>query len=73
MQSADLLDSLYSDAVDVGLYYRISEDIDELAPGVARQEEDCRKLADLRSWSGSKVYQGNDVALKVPNPVGRGT
>ncbi|MDA8046846.1 MAG: recombinase family protein, partial [Actinomycetota bacterium] len=47
--------------MDIGLYSRISEDLDGTGLGVARQEEDCRKLADLRGWSVSKVYQDNDV------------
>ena len=34
----------------VGLYARISDDQDGAGLGVARQEQDCRKLAELRGW-----------------------
>jgi len=57
--------------MDVGLYSRISEDLDGSGLGVAPQEEDCRKLADLRGWPVSRVYQDNDVSpfkAKVVRP-----
>ena len=50
----------------IGLYTRISEDIDGGRLGVARQEADCRKLASLRGWTVAGVYTDNDVsAFKV--------
>jgi DNA invertase Pin-like site-specific DNA recombinase len=72
IQSADLPeDRLEFVTVEVGLYTRISEDLEGSGLGVARQEEDCRKLADLRGWSVSRVYQDNDVSAfktKVVRP-----
>lgn len=35
------------------------------------QEDDCHKLADVRGWSVSKLYQDNDVSVlkeKVVRP-----
>ena len=50
----------------IGLYTRISEDLDGAGLGVARQETDCRKLASLRGWEVAGVYTDNDVsAFKV--------
>jgi site-specific DNA recombinase len=40
--------------------------------GVARQAEDCRKLADLRSCAVSKVYQDNDVSAYKTKVVRHG-
>lgn len=53
----------------VGAYVRISEDADGLALGVARQEADCRKLADLRGWTIAEVYSDNDVSAYKPRVV----
>lgn len=50
----------------IGLYTRISEDLDGAGLGVTRQEADCRKLASLRGWTVAGVYTDNDVsAFKV--------
>jgi site-specific DNA recombinase len=55
----------------VGLYTRISEDIAGEGLGVARQEQDCRVLADRRGWTVAGVYEDNDVSAfttKVKRP-----
>ncbi|MEU3600608.1 recombinase family protein [Streptomyces sp. NPDC006798] len=46
----------------VGIYSRISRDDEGDQLGVARQREDCERLADLRSWHAVKVYEDNDVS-----------
>jgi DNA invertase Pin-like site-specific DNA recombinase len=46
----------------VGAYVRISEDLDGLGLGVARQEEDCRALAERRGWTVTDVFRDNDVS-----------
>jgi DNA invertase Pin-like site-specific DNA recombinase len=48
--------------VRVGVYLRISDDIEGLAKGVGRQESDCRKLAKQRGWTVAKVYSDNDIS-----------
>ncbi|MFG2790088.1 recombinase family protein [Streptomyces sp. NPDC048419] len=46
----------------MGIYTRISRDDEGEALGVARQQRDCERLADLRSWQPVKVYEDNDVS-----------
>ncbi|MGD0082489.1 MAG: recombinase family protein [Acidimicrobiales bacterium] len=46
----------------VGLYTRISEDIAGEGLGVARQEQDCRALAERRGWTVAGIYEDNDVS-----------
>ncbi|MFJ7340943.1 recombinase family protein [Streptomyces sp. NPDC101110] len=46
----------------VGVYTRISRDDEGEALGVARQQRDCERLADLRSWQVVKAYEDNDVS-----------
>ncbi|MYX25170.1 recombinase family protein [Streptomyces sp. SID8381] len=53
----------------VGIYTRISRDDEGDALGVARQRQDCERLADLRSWQAVKVYEDNDVSAFMPNVV----
>ncbi|MGW0763041.1 recombinase family protein [Streptomyces sp. NPDC002814] len=53
----------------VGIYTRISRDDEGDALGVARQREDCERLADLRSWQAVKVYEDNDVSAFKRNVV----
>ena len=48
--------------VRAGLYVRISEDRDDLAAGVGRQEQDCRALAKARGWDVAEVYTENDTS-----------
>src|SRR4051812_20662416 len=44
------------------VYVRISADPTGRALGVARQEEDCRSLAQRRGWKVGEVYADNDVS-----------
>ncbi|MFC8654274.1 recombinase family protein [Streptomyces parvus] len=53
----------------VGIYTRISRDDEGDALGVARQRQDCERLADLRSWQAVKVYEDNDVSAFKRNVV----
>ncbi|MET9493419.1 recombinase family protein [Streptomyces sp. NPDC006552] len=53
----------------VGIYTRISRDDEGEALGVARQQQDCERLADLRSWQAVKVYADNDVSAFKRNVV----
>ncbi|WP_418958161.1 recombinase family protein [Streptomyces tritici] len=53
----------------VGIYTRISRDDEGDALGVARQQQDCERLADLRSWQVVKVYEDNDVSAFKRNVV----
>lgn len=53
----------------VGIYTRISRDDEGDAMGVARQRQDCERLADLRSWQAVKVYEDNDVSAFKRNVV----
>ncbi|OLZ64340.1 integrase [Streptomyces sp. IMTB 2501] len=53
----------------VGIYTRISRDDEGEALGVARQQADCERLADLRSWQAVKVYEDNDVSAFKRNVV----
>ncbi|MGW3724350.1 recombinase family protein [Streptomyces sp. NPDC000851] len=53
----------------VGIYTRISRDDEGEALGVARQQQDCERLADLRSWQPVKVYEDNDVSAFKRNVV----
>jgi DNA invertase Pin-like site-specific DNA recombinase len=49
-------------AARVAVYTRISRDDEGDGLGVARQREDCERLADLRGWDVAKVYEDNDVS-----------
>jgi site-specific DNA recombinase len=44
------------------IYTRISSDQDGTGLGVARQEQDCRALAERLGWSVAEVYRDNDVS-----------
>jgi site-specific DNA recombinase len=44
------------------IYARISSDQDGRGLGVARQVEDCRKLASERGWVVAEEYVDNDVS-----------
>jgi site-specific DNA recombinase len=46
----------------IGIYARISDDRAGSGLGVARQEEDCRRLADTRGWTVGDVYVDNDIS-----------
>lgn len=54
--------------VPVGTYYRISEDMAGDAKGVARQREDCLRLARLRRWDPVQ-YEDNDLSAYKPGVV----
>ncbi|MFI9809591.1 recombinase family protein [Streptomyces sp. NPDC052301] len=53
----------------MGIYTRISRDDEGDTLGVARQQQDCERLADLRSWQAVKVYEDNDVSAFKRNVV----
>ena len=44
------------------IYCRISDDREGRGLGVARQEAECRALADRLGWSVARVYTDNDVS-----------
>jgi site-specific DNA recombinase len=44
------------------IYVRISDDKAEDAAGVARQEADCRALAERQGWTVGEVYIENDTS-----------
>jgi site-specific DNA recombinase len=44
------------------LYCRISKDAEAKGLGVARQEADCRALADRKGWKIAEVYVDNDCS-----------
>ncbi|MFF1297688.1 MULTISPECIES: recombinase family protein [unclassified Streptomyces] len=54
-------------AFKVAVYTRISRDDEGDGLGVARQREDCERLADLRGWDVAKVYEDNDVSAYKRN------
>jgi site-specific DNA recombinase len=49
-------------ASKVAVYTRISRDDEGNGLGVARQRQDCERLADLRGWDVARVYEDNDVS-----------
>ncbi|MFJ9704473.1 recombinase family protein [Streptomyces sp. NPDC101234] len=49
-------------APKVAVYTRISRDDEGDGLGVARQREDCERLAELRGWDVAKVYEDNDLS-----------
>ena len=50
------------------VYVRISQDRTEQALGVARQERDCRALADRKGWTVAEVFIDNDVSATSTKP-----
>lgn len=56
-----------------GIYCRISEDRAGAGLGVARQEADCRALAERKGWTVHRVYVDNDVSAYsgAPRPAWR--
>jgi len=44
------------------IYCRISDDREGRGLGVARQEDDCRKLAERLGWPVAKLYRDNDIS-----------
>ncbi|MCQ4041979.1 recombinase family protein [Streptantibioticus rubrisoli] len=51
----------------IAIYTRISRDDEGDGLGVARQREDCERLADLRGWRVAKIYEDNDVSAYKRN------
>lgn len=51
-----------SAAIRTALYCRISSDGEGQGLGVARQEADCRSLAERRGWVVAEVYVDNDLS-----------
>jgi site-specific DNA recombinase len=49
-------------------YAHISEDRDGTGLGVARQEKDCRALAQRRGWHVVNVYVDNDISAYSGKP-----
>jgi DNA invertase Pin-like site-specific DNA recombinase len=47
------------------VYVRISRDAEGRELGVARQEEDCRRLADRLGWTITGVYADNDLSAST--------
>lgn len=56
-----------------GIYVRISRDQTGEGLGVARQEEDCRLLAQRLGWDAIEIYIDNDVSAtsRKPRPAYR--
>ena len=52
----------------VAIYARISSDVEGTGLGVARQLEDCRKLAADRGWPVGAEYVDNDVSAFSGKP-----
>ena len=44
------------------IYCRISDDREGRGLGVARQEDECRALAERLGWSVTHVYRDNDLS-----------
>lgn len=47
------------------IYTRISDDNEGRALGVARQEADCRRLAEAEGYTVVKVYSDNDISAST--------
>lgn len=54
--------------VAAAVYARISSDVEGRGLGVARQLEDCRKLAGSRGWVVAEEYVDNDVSAYSGKP-----
>lgn len=48
--------------ITAAIYVRISSDVTGEGLGVARQEADCRALAEARGWAVGEVYRDNDTS-----------
>ncbi len=53
---------------NVGIYLRISSDVQGEGLGVERQETACRKLCDDRGWTVVEVFSDNDVSAYSRKP-----
>lgn len=54
--------------VRAAIYVRISQDRTGAGLGVARQEEDCRRLVERNGWTVVEVYVDNDVSASSGKP-----
>ncbi|MBV8540278.1 MAG: recombinase family protein [Pseudonocardiales bacterium] len=48
--------------INAAVYVRISSDVTGEGLGVARQEADCRALAEAKAWTVMEVYRDNDTS-----------
>lgn len=48
--------------IQVGIYARISDDVDDTGLGVERQETDARHICAARGWGVAEVYVDNDLS-----------
>lgn len=48
--------------IAAALYCRISKDAEQRGLGVARQEADCRALAERKGWTVVEMYVDNDIS-----------
>lgn len=53
----------------VGIYTRISEDVEGRGAGVRRQREDGEAICKVRRWAVAGVYEDNDVSAFKTNVV----
>ena len=53
----------------VGTYARISDDVEQLGLGVARQQRDTRALVQLREWKLQAEYKDNDLSAYHPKII----
>lgn len=60
---------MYIAPTRIGLYVRISDDVEGLGQGVARQEQDGRALARGRGWTVARVYSDNDISDYKANVI----
>ena len=51
-----------SEPRSAAIYARISSDVTGEGLGVARQLEDCRKLAESKGWTVGAEYVDNDIS-----------
>ncbi|GAA1119342.1 recombinase family protein [Nesterenkonia jeotgali] len=49
-------------SIPAAIYVRISKDSEALGLGVARQEKECRELAERKGWQVVDVFKDNDVS-----------
>lgn len=54
--------------VTAAIYCRISKDRAGGGLGVARQEQDCREIAESLGWNVSRVYVDNDISAYSGKP-----
>lgn len=55
-------------AINAGIYVRISQDAEDEGLGVARQRQDCERLAEGLGWNVVEVYEDNDISASTGKP-----